>query len=853
MSGNDLKNLTKGFSFHLAMEEAHRCLLCHEPLCQTGCPASVKIREFIRKIRFHNFRGAARTLRRDNALAAVCGWVCPTEVQCRRECLLGKYGSAIDIAGLQRFIAHWELENPPEKELEPVPKTQKIAVIGAGPAGLSAAWELALTGFSVTLFDKEKSAGGLLFKGIPPSRLPRGIARQEVDLLLKKNVHFKGEAYITNLDQITDDYDAVIIGTGLGETKKLTIPGHDLSGIVQSSSFLREPEQYIEQYKPIRHAVVIGGGNSAMDAALTLQEQNVPEVFILYRRGFQEMPAWEREIISAQRKGIRIRPYAAPRRFSGSGRVESISCFITQPATDKTGADGRVQTNPLSEVEIEVPADFVILAIGEMPEKKVLQNWQLDLKPDGYIAVDEYYRTSSNKIYAAGDVIGAPFSVAKAVNDGKLAARAVISDFSASSSDAGHLQLMSPVSPQPVGDQINVKFLDFSLQNPFILAAGPSTDNMDMLFQGLERGWAGAVLKTTSVEGTAVDLKYPMISQTSFDTRRISGLGNIDLISCHHIDVIAERVSTLKKRFPSKFIVASIMGSQQEDWQYLARRLKDAGVDAIECSFSCPQGTLGSKPGFMLGQDPALVLTVTRWIVDAAAGVPVVIKITPQVTDIVEIAQAVKNGGARAICASNSIPSLMGVNIQTGKPLPSLQNYATYSGLTGPAIKPITLRTIAEIARHVELPITGTGGPLTWGDAVEYLRVGCSTIQFCTAVMHYGFEIIDDLVEGLADFLTEHHYDCVADIIGSSLPFLTTHDHLPSIEHVYSTIDSELCIHCGRCYIACQDGGHQAIKWQDNRVPEVINDRCPGCGLCIAVCPVPGCISQNFGNVTQTY
>ncbi|KPL17312.1 MAG: hypothetical protein AMJ92_11865 [candidate division Zixibacteria bacterium SM23_81] len=389
---------------------------------------------------------------------------------------------------------------------------------------------------------------------------------------------------------------------------------------------------------------------------------------------------------------------------------------------------------------------------------------------------------------------------------------------------------------------LGTTFCGVSFDSPFVLAASPCTDDADMVTRAFQAGWAGAVLKTTSVEGTAVDLVYPMIVGLDHEGKRVFGLGNIDLISQHHIDEIEGRIRVLKKAFPQKVVIASMMAAIREDWKTVAERLSAAGVDLIECSFSCPQGTLGTRPGFMLGQDPKLVREVTAWVKEGAGETPVVIKITPQVADIVEVAQAVKDGGADGICASNTIPSLMGVDLETFVPYPRVDGKSTYSGLSGPAIKPITLRVIAEIARNVQIPITGTGGAADWQDAVEFMLVGARTVQFCTAPMHYGFRIIEDLTDGLERYLRDKGMRSPKELVGKSLAFITSHEGLSQAKKVVSRIRPELCIKDDLCYLACRDGGHQAIELDENRLPLLDEEKCVGCGLCLTVCPVSDCL-----------
>jgi len=390
---------------------------------------------------------------------------------------------------------------------------------------------------------------------------------------------------------------------------------------------------------------------------------------------------------------------------------------------------------------------------------------------------------------------------------------------------------------------LKVKFLGKEFINPYILSASPCTDELEYIEEAFELGWAGAVTKTTSFEGNPVPLKYPMISGYDFNYHRLNAMGNIDLISKYHIDVVEKRIKYLKKKWGSKrVVIGSLMGADKKSWQSVVKRLIDAGADMIECSFSCPQGSMGAEPGKMLAQSPEATEKVTGWVKEAAGKVPVLIKITPHVTDIVEIARRVKNGGGDGITASNTIQSLMGVDIENFVPIPNVAGKSTYSGMSGPAIKPITLKVIADIKINTGIPIAGTGGCSDWRDAVEFMAVGAGIVQLCTAPMHYGFRIIDDLTSGLFYYLERMNFNSPMDIIDRALANITTHDELPLIEPK-SHISEELCIRCDLCYIACYDGGHRAIELRPNdRFPHVDEEKCVGCGLCKTVCPVVDCI-----------
>ncbi len=389
---------------------------------------------------------------------------------------------------------------------------------------------------------------------------------------------------------------------------------------------------------------------------------------------------------------------------------------------------------------------------------------------------------------------------------------------------------------------LRLSFCGVEFPDPFTLAASPSTGTGEMVERAFDAGWSSAVLKTMAVEREEVNLVYPMIVGLDHEGERLLGMENIDLISDRPLKEWEQDIERLKKRYPKNVVIASIMASSKEDWQEAARRVEGAGADMIECSFSCPHGMPERGMGSVIGQNAELTERTASWVKQAVK-IPVVIKLTPNVTDIVDIARAVKRSGADGVCAINTVKALVGIDIETMKVIPSVAGLSTYGGYSGPPIKPIALKCVAEIAKNVEIDISGVGGVTTWQDAVEFMLAGARNVQLCTAVMKWGYSIIEDLIDGLSYYLESKGMTSPEGLVGKSLPNITRHEELSRDYRVVAHIDEEICLRDGRCYVACRDGGHQAIKVSEDRLPHIDEDRCVGCGLCVSVCPVRGCLT----------
>ena len=374
------------------------------------------------------------------------------------------------------------------------------------------------------------------------------------------------------------------------------------------------------------------------------------------------------------------------------------------------------------------------------------------------------------------------------------------------------------------------------LENPFLLSSSVVASTYDMCARAFEAGWAGACFKT--ICSFDIHEASPRFSAITGDNGSILGFKNIEQLSDHSVAENMEIFRRLKENYPSKFILASIMGQDEEEWKELAGLCEKNGADAVELNFSCPNmqdDGLGSD----IGQIPELVEKYTK-AAKAGTKIPVLAKLTPNVAAMSPAAEAALRGGADGIAAINTIKSVIGVSPYTYVSAPAVKGKSAVGGYSGNAVKPIALRFISELGQNEKLRavhISGMGGIETWRDALEFILMGAGSLQVTTAVMQYGYRIIDDLCTGLNYYLAQFGIPNVRDIVGAGLSSVSdTTDVLERDTVLFPRFDTEKCIGCGRCYISCQDGGHQAIRFED-RVPKLDGSKCVGCHLCRLVCP----------------
>lgn len=799
---DDIKHTTLGERG--ALREAVRCLKCADAPCQKSCPTSLDIKSFITSIANKNYYGAAKLIFSDNPLGLTCGMVCPTSDLCVGGCNLhAAEEGPINIGGLQQFATEvFKAMNipqirspslPPPKHM-PEAYSAKIALFGAGPASISCASFLARLGYSnITIFEKQEYVGGLSTSEIPQFRLPYDVVNFEIELMKDLGVKIIcGTSLSTDgmtLSTLKENgYTAAFIGIGLPEPKK----DHIFQGLTQVQGFYTSKDflplvakssktGMCACHSPlpsIRGAVIVlGAGDTAFDCATSALRCGARRVFIVFRKGFVNIRAVPEEVELAKEERCEFLPFLSPRKvIVKDGRIVGMQFVRTEQ--DETGnwVEDEEQT-------VRLKADVVISAFGSVLEDPKVKEALSPIKFNrwGLPEVNpETMQTSEPWVFAGGDVVGMANTTVESVNDGKQASWYIHKYIQAQYGTSVPSQPTLPLFYTPVDlVDISVEMAGLRFPNPFGLASATPATSTPMIRRAFEAGWGFALTKTFSLDKDIVTNVSPRIIRGT-TSGPLHGPGqssflNIELISEKTAAYWCRSVTELKADFPDNILIASIMCSyNKSDWMELSKMAEASGADALELNLSCPHGMGERGMGLACGQDPELVRNICRWVRQAVR-VPFFAKLTPNVTDIVSIARAAKEGGADGVTATNTVSGLMGLKAD-GTPWPAvgIGKRTTYGGVSGTAIRPIALRAVTAIARALPgFPILATGGIDSAESGLQFLHSGASVLQVCSAIQNQDFTVIEDYCTGLKALLYLKSIEELADWDGQSPPIMS--------------------------------------------------------------------------------
>ncbi|MBM4158039.1 MAG: dihydropyrimidine dehydrogenase [Ignavibacteria bacterium] len=811
--------------------EILRCEYCEQKPCKIACPVDCSPADFIMaaKTGFPNdFVRAAAVIFAYNPLGGVCGSVCP-DYHCMKSCVHKNFDRPVNIPAVQAAIvekAKRILKRKKNKKSQfadagnfgfkkPDLNGKKIAIIGAGPSGLSAASVLAQLGYVVDIFEKSNAAGGVC-NLIPENRMNKKILKTDIEFLLTlgcMKIHYNKKILTADISEIEKNYDSVLISTGLEKPAELNLKGEDKT--INWYDFLENTKNYKIRNKKV---TVVGGGAVAVDCAVKAELSGAESVEIICLEKPCEMPLTgaERQLIIEHKinvvNRIRIKKFIVEKNKLKKIRLERVTL---PPGLKFHPADVVTEKNSDSYT---CSCDFVIIAIGSYSDIKN------KIK-------------KSRKVFFSGDVINGAKTVVESVASGKNAAMKIHNflgnrkipqfkkDFKSTVSLSGYTK-----TPVP----LDTMFWNRKIISPFILSASPATDGYEQMKTAYEHGWAGGIMKT-AFDNVPVHIPSEYMFVIDDNT-----YGNCDNVSEHPLDKVCKEIEKLVVEFPDRLTLAStggpVTGNSQADkkiWQSNTKKLEDSGAMGIEYSLSCPQGGDGTK-GDIVSQNAGLTAEIIDWVMEISnPGIPKLFKLTAAVTSIYPIIEAVKKiffekypGKQAGITLANSFP---GLAFRKGSK--SKWEEGIVIGLSGEGITSISNLTLANVSK-MGMVVSGNGGPMDYKAAANFLALGVKTVQFCTVVMKYGYGIIDELNSGLSGLMKERGFKSVEQLIGSALPNPVTAFAELSPARKVSGVIRELCMHCGNC-TRCP---YLAITLNKNKIPFIDESKCIGCSLCVQKC-----------------
>jgi NADPH-dependent glutamate synthase beta subunit-like oxidoreductase/dihydroorotate dehydrogenase/Pyruvate/2-oxoacid:ferredoxin oxidoreductase delta subunit len=797
--------------------ELNRCEFCEEKPCKEACPVDCSPADFIMAAKRglpQDISRSAAIIMGSNPLGGICGYVCP-DFHCMKACVHKTFDNAVNIPPVQATI----IKKAKELVVMPVfdsavSNSKKIAVIGAGPAGLGATAVLSQKGYSVDVFEKSNKPGGMC-NLIPDLRLDKKVLYSDVDFLKELgDINFIYNANVVEPKALLAEYDAVIVSSGLDVEHKLNIKGED---------FAFHWIEYLEKHKSVNvkglNVAVVGGGAIAVDVAVTAKSKGASNVEMICLEKFDEMPLTKHERDLILQYGIEI---------TGRTKVDSINGLSKGKTLKIKGIKTSKVVLPKGEKfhPAKMKADK-----NSNPQSRKFDVIIISVGSKSTIKTDKI-----KGVFYAGDIVNGPTTVVESVAAGKNTAVQVDAYIFNTAKPSFKKNVKSRVGLDgrnliPVS--LKTDFFGREIISPFLLSAAPPSDGYEQMKKAYEAGWAGGVMKTAFDN---VDIHIPAAYMFAVTK---STYGNCDNVSGHPLDRVCSEIKKLVTEYPDRLTLAStggpVSGNDEEDmkvWQSNTKKLESAGVMGVEYSLSCPQGGDGTK-GDIVSQDAELTAKIIDWVMQVSdANVPKLFKLTAAVTSIYPIMTAIKEvfdkypGKKAGVTLANTFPAL---SFRKG----NKENWeeGVVIGLSGEGVIPISNLTLANVARH-GISVSGNGGPMDYKAAADFLALGAKTVQFCTIVMKYGYGIIDELNSGLSYLLKERGLNSVDELIGYAFPHpITGFMELTPVKKI-SAVNKDLCEHCGNC----ERCPYLAIELDGKKVPVTDASRCIGCTICVQKC-----------------
>ncbi|MBU1101768.1 MAG: FAD-dependent oxidoreductase [Bacteroidetes bacterium] len=792
--------------------EISRCNYCEEKPCMDACPSQCSPADFIMAIQKgepQDYKRAATLILSKNPLGGICGAVCP-DTFCMAACTHKTFDEPLNIPAIQSTIIQKAKDYKRTPNFIKTEKTgKKVAIIGGGPAGLAAASVFIQEGVEVTIYEKGDKLGGMC-NLIPDSRLDKSILASDLDYLISLGkIEVNKNTVVAKPEKLMEDFDAVFISTGLDVPYELQIAGKEKA--ILWEDLLKDPKKYKLVDKNV---AIIGGGAVALDCAVVARAEHANEIDMICL----EKPS-ELNLTSFERNEIVTGEFGVITRTAVTAIIEEVNRLTLH--TSRMSLPAKQKFSPAAMVEIPgsdstlVDYDVVVFAIGSGSSIK---------------------EKDSKGIFHAGDMVNGPTTVIEAVASGKNTATKVLSflfkkeipkyDNPRRSSVKLSGDNLVPVS-------LESEFFGRKIISPFLLSAAPPTDGYDQMKAAYEAGWAGGIMKTAFDN---LSIHIPAEYMYVLDDKTF---GNADNVSGHPLDRICEEVKKLVAEYPDRLTMAStggpVTGDDEADkavWQSNTKKLEAAGAMGIEYSLSCPQGGDGTK-GDIVSQDPELTAKIVDWIMEVSdADVPKLFKLTGAVTAIYPIMFAIKqvldtySYKKAGVTLANTFP---GLEFQPSKD--KVWEDGVVVGMSGQGVVNISNLTLAN-ASKLDVKVSGNGGPMDYKSAAHFLALGAETVQFCSIVMKYGYDIINELHSGISHLMEERKIASVKELIGSALPNpILGFMELSSIKKI-SQVTDELCVNCGNC-TRCP---YLAITLNENKNPRMDASKCIGCSFCVQNC-----------------